>query len=80
MLKIGAKFSIDSMTSSGRMQALVDWEAWAADSMPSNERIGQILELTEVPSLGDFLAIFEAPIEIDMMADRVWPPERPAVY
>ena len=40
----------------------------------------QVLELDEVPSLADFLAIFDKPVEISMQADRVWPPERAMVY
>lgn len=80
MIKIGKKFGAEGMTPSTRIQALTEWESWASDSMPSNERMGQLLELAECPSLADFLAIFEPPIEVELMGDRVWPPERPSVY
>ena len=80
MLKIGKMFSQDGATPSSRLSMLDSWENWLADSMPSNERVGQLLEVSEIPSLEGFLQIFEAPIGIQMMADRVWPPERPSVY
>ena len=40
----------------------------------------QVLELEEIPTLADFMAIFDAPVDIVMEADRVWPPERAMVY
>ena len=80
MLKIGQKFSQDGQTPSSRLAALDGWESFFSDSMPSNERVGQLLEISEIPTLADFMRIFEAPIEVEMMADRVWPPERPTVY
>ncbi|KAL1527566.1 hypothetical protein AB1Y20_008953 [Prymnesium parvum] len=57
-------------------------DAWQAHfpEMPSNERVGQAIEHDDVPTLKDFLDIFETPVEISLQSDRVWPPERPMVY
>jgi len=76
MLKIGG--GVGEM-SAPELQKIDSWESNFPD-IPSNERVGQYLELEEVPTLSDFMSIFEAPVDIDMQADRVWPPERPMVY
>ena len=48
--------------------------------MPSNERLAQLFELEGLPTLADFLDIFESPVEVIMELDTTWPPERPQVY
>ena len=42
--------------------------------------LSQLIDIDEVPSLEDFLSIFDAPVDLSMEADRVWPPERAMVY
>ena len=51
-----------------------------ADSMPSNERVDQLLDIPELPSLDAFLGIFDTPVDIIMESERVWPPERQQPY
>jgi len=76
MMKIGQ--GVGAMEA-GDMAKIDRWADHFPD-IPSNERVGQVLEVEEVPSLAAFLGIFDAPIDISMQADRVWPPERAMVY
>jgi len=48
--------------------------------MPSNERIQQLLELDELPTLSEFVNTFEVAGDVDLMSDSVWPAEMPLVY
>lgn len=76
MLKIGQ--GVGAMTSA-ELEKIDGWADHFPD-IPSNERVGQVLELDEVPSLSEFMVTFDAPVSIEMQADRVWPPERAMVY
>ena len=76
MLKLGA--GLGEM-GSGDMSKLDRWKEHFPD-MPSNERVVQLVDVEEVPSLVDFLTIFDAPVDLTMESDRVWPPERAMVY
>ena len=61
--------------------ALGRWERQPfAEAMPSNERLNQALELPELPTLTDFIDVYETPREPPLTADVVWPPPRAAVY
>jgi len=75
MLKLAA--GLGSMGS--EMSKLDRWADHFPD-MPSNERIGQLIDIDEVPSLEEFFSIFCNPVDLTMEADRVWPPERAMVY
>ena len=79
MLKIGKKFTADATTEGSAAAMLDAWDGHFPD-MPSNERIGQLLDLEGVPSLGDFLKIYEQPVDIKMEGESIWPPERAVVY
>ena len=48
--------------------------------MPSNERIDQLLDIVDLPTLDAFLAIYDSPVDVIMEGERVWPPERPQPY
>jgi hypothetical protein len=48
--------------------------------MPSNERLAQLHELEGLPSLAEFLDIFESPVDVVVQSEDIWPPERPVVY
>ena len=62
-------------------QKLDAWNPQFADFIPSNERVSQILEQEEqVPPLSEFITIFEAPTDLALSEDKVWPPNRPLVY
>ena len=75
MLKIGKKLS------TGQPDTIIDkWETNFPDSMPSNERVNQLMETPELVPLAKFLEIFETPVDIVMEADRVWPPAQPVPY
>ena len=80
MLKIGKKFSAHSATETSAAAMIDAWEANFSEYMPSNERVAQVLDLEGVPTLDDFLRIYETPVEIHMASDSIWPPERAAVY
>ena len=70
MLKIGKKLKDGTPPS-----ALDSWEGHFADCMPSNERVTQVLDLHEVPTLADFLAIYDTPVNVVL---QVRPPNRPS--
>jgi len=75
MLKIGKKLK------EGKDVSILDsWESHFSDSMPSNERVDQLLDLSELPQLDGFLELYEIPVDMTMESDRVWPPERPQPY
>jgi len=78
MLKLG--HALDPLTKEEASAALDSWETRLADMMPSNERVQQAVELSEVPSLADFIAIYEKPKEFPLISDQVWPPNKPLVY
>ena len=80
MLKIGKKLTAAGATEGGAKSQLGAWESHFADCMPSNERVAQLMELEGVPSLGEFVAVYEAPVDIEMEADSIWPPERAVLY
>lgn len=74
MLKIGKKLS------AGLPDSVIDnWESNFPD-MPSNERVDQLLSMEELPPLDEFMEVFEAPVDILMEGERVWPPERAQPY
>lgn len=74
MLKIGKKLS------AGEPASVIDqWETHFPD-MPSNERVDQLLDMSELPPLEEYLTIFESPVDILMEGERVWPPERAQPY
>lgn len=76
MLKLGK-----ALKSNSDVAVLDHWEEEKelAD-MPSNERVAQLLEITEIPPLEEFMRIFELPVDIVMESDRVWPPPHPQPY
>ena len=75
MLKVGKKLS------EGQPVTIIDkWESNFSDSMPSNERIDQLLDIVDLPTLDAFLAIYDSPVDVIMEGERVWPPERPQPY
>jgi len=76
MLKMGK--GVGEM-SAPELQKIDHWDSHFPD-IPSNERVGQVLEMDEIPTLADFMGIFDSPVDIVMEADRVWPPERAMVY
>mmetsp|Transcript_124 Transcript_124/g.273 ORF Transcript_124/g.273 Transcript_124/m.273 type:complete len:244 (+) Transcript_124:21-752(+) len=78
MLKLGKALS--PMSKEEASTALSIWESNFGDFMPSNERVSQLLEIEEVPTLADFIAVYETPSELTLMPDMVWPPDRPLVY
>lgn len=41
--------------------------------LPTNERLLMLSSLAEVASLEEYLEIYDAPIEIDLEGDKVWP-------
>jgi hypothetical protein len=48
--------------------------------MPSNERVQQMLDLEELPTLSEFIATFDAVPDIALSADTVWPAEQPLLF
>ena len=48
--------------------------------MPSNERVQQIIDNEDVPSLSDFLAVYDAKANVELKSARVWPPDAPMRY
>ena len=75
MMKVGKHLS----TSGGDAASLSKWESLGLD-MPSNERIAQLLELTEPTPLATFMQIYETPVDVVMESERVWPPPVPQPY
>lgn len=45
----------------------------ALAQLPTNERLLMLSSLAEVASLEEYLEIYDAPIEIDLEGDKVWP-------
>ena len=79
-LKMGKKFTESGATEASAGAMIDSWEANFSEFMPSNERVAQVMDLEGVPTLDDFLRIYESPVEIEMESDFIWPPERAAVY
>ena len=48
--------------------------------MPSNERVQQIIDNEDVPSLSDFLSVYDAKANVELTSARVWPPDAPMRY
>jgi len=83
MLKMGKQFKVDNASPAAAGKLVEAWETHFADFMVSDVRVSQLLEggaAEGVPSLADFLGIFEMPVEIVMGGDLIWPPERATVY
>lgn len=76
MLKIGKALQENG----GSVSVIEKWEANFSTSMPSNERLDQLLDIPELPSLDHFLEVFDSPVDVVMESDRVWPPQRPEPY
>lgn len=77
MLKIGKVLTKNGASTS----ALDKWESDSAlADMPSNERVGQLLEMDEIVPLDKFMSIFEAPVDIMIDSERAWPPPHPQPY
>ena len=77
MLKIGKV-----LTKNGAVLSALDhWEDnKELAEMPSNERVAQLLELSEIPPLTAFMDIFETPVDVVLESDRAWPPPHPQPY
>ncbi len=78
MLKLGK-----ALCSLSRDEANAKLDAWStafADFMPSNERVEQLLEMSEIMSLSEFVAIYQAPSVMTLTEEKVWPMNRPLVY
>ena len=80
MLKIGKKLTADRTSPASAAKLVASWEKHFADFMPSNERLAQLHELEGLPSLAEFLDIFESPVDVVVQSEEIWPPERPVVY
>lgn len=80
MMKIGKKFTADRSSPQAAASLVAHWDQHFAEFMPSNERLGQLFELEGLPTLGDFLDIYETPVDVAMEGDQIWPPEHPQVY
>jgi hypothetical protein len=80
MLKLGKALSANG----GAVSVLDRWESADASKdladMPSNERLGQLLEIPEVTPLELFMDIFEDPVDVMMESERVWPPPMAQPY
>jgi len=80
MLKLGKALSANG----GSVSVLDRWESSDAPKeladMPSNERIGQLLEVPDVTPLELFMDIFESPVDVMMESERVWPPPMAQPY
>jgi hypothetical protein len=48
--------------------------------MPSNERVQQMLDLDELPTLAEFITTFDTVTDVVLSADQVWPAEQPLLY
>ena len=48
--------------------------------MPSNERVQQLLDLEELPSLAEFIQTFDDVTDVTLGSDAVWPAEPPLIF
>jgi len=80
MLKIGKKITSDGASPKAAKDLVSRWESNFTDCMPSNERLAQLFELEGLPTLIDFLDIFDSHVDVVMEGETIWPPERPQVY
>ena len=48
--------------------------------MVSNERVEQLLQIEELPTLNEFVRTYETPSDVILKSDVVWPPPSPLVY
>jgi hypothetical protein len=74
MLKIGKKLTADRTSPASAAKLVASWEKHFADFMPSNERLAQLHELEGLPSLAEFLDIFESPVDVVVQSEEIWPP------
>eukprot|EP00967_Tisochrysis_lutea_P104916 scaffold159577_cov27-Tisochrysis_lutea.AAC.2 len=51
-----------------------------SDHMPSNERVQQLLDLEELPSLAEFIQTFDDVTDVTLGSDAVWPAEPPLIF
>ena len=79
MLKIGKKIAAEGANQAAAGALVEDWQTHFPD-MVSDERVGQLLDQEGLPSLDDFLEIYDSPVDIIMEGDTIWPPERATVY
>lgn len=61
-------------------KALDDWSSAFGDSMPSNERVSQLIFEERVMDLAEFMAVYEAPVDTQMQSQLIWPMDRPLLY
>jgi len=72
LLKMGQHFS--TMTSEGCSAALQSLKTTWPD-LPKPETIHSMILATDVPSVGDFLEIFNTPVNLDLESEKIWPVE-----
>ena len=80
MLKIGKKITDSNVSEASADSMVAGWESHFSTFMVSNERLSQLFELEGIPTLGDFLEIFDSPVDVILNGDKIWPPERAQVY
>ena len=79
LLKVGKV--VGAMERAAAAATLDNWSAeFGADVVPSNERVQQIIDNEDVPSLSDFLSIYDAKANVELKSARVWPPDAPMRY
>ena len=79
LLKVGKV--VGAMERAAAAATLDNWSTeFGADVVPSNERVQQIIDNEDVPSLSDFLAVYDAKANVELKSARVWPPDAPMRY
>lgn len=79
LLKVGKV--VGAMERAAAAATLDNWSAeFGADVVPSNERVQQIIDNEDVPSLSDFLSVYDAKANVELKSARVWPPDAPMRY
>ena len=79
LLKVGKV--VGAMERAAAAATLDNWSTeFGADVVPSNERVQQIIDNEDVPSLSDFLSVYDAKANVELTSARVWPPDAPMRY
>lgn len=77
-IKLGRAFGDKGRPEIGA--ALDKWSTTFSDFMPSNERVQQLAFEESVLDLSEFMAVYEAPIDMQMRSAIVWPADKPLLY
>lgn len=73
LVALGKELTNQDLTHADISAALDTLRQRYADYIPTNERIKAIVALDGIPKLEEYMEIFDAPVDVDLESELVWP-------